>query len=406
MNTKKKSQIYNNVSNLIIVILLLAVGFFTLRLIQKSTTHSENNINNTPAAMVSNFAVSPDNTASPYLQGATVSRGGSRESLLGIDIKDATAPQSIKTASHGNFYNMSVQRLLNWLRNWINSFHLEDPITIIAMQMPIIRSTQVTLPDLSASKKITPIDNEENMSTSEEKKIPDDIKIEMQGIKDDLPPIDIIGKGPQILIYHTHTREAYAQTASESYKSTDYMRTTDQLHNIVKIGSELADQLKSKYAIDVLHDKTDHEPCDTAYPRSLKTVSKHMKEYPSLKLFIDVHRNAYTPGTNTQSNEVVMIQGKKVAKIMFVIGTGKKVAGKIASSAWKENYKLALRISNELNKIKPGLAKPVLIKTGSSYNQQLSPRAILVEVGSTLNTIEQSIQSAHYLADAMSTVIK
>lgn len=406
MNSKKKSQIYNNVSNLIIIILLLAVVSLAFRLIEKSTTHPKNNINDTPAAMVSNFDVSPDNTTSPPRETAIVSRGGSRESLVGMDIKDATIPQSITTVAHGNFYNMSVQGLFNWLRNWINSFHLEDPITIISMQMPIIRSTQVTLPDLSASEEITPIDDEEDMSASEEEKIPDDIKIEIQGIKDDLPPIDITGKGPQILIYHTHTREAYAKTTAESYKSTDYMRTTDQMHNIVKIGSELAYQLKSKYSIDVLHDKTDHEPHDTAYSRSLKTVSKHMKEYSSLKLFIDVHRNAYIPGTKAKSDEVVMIQGKKVAKIMFVIGTGKKVAGKIASSAWKENYKLALRISNELNKIKPGLAKPVLIKTGSSYNQQLSPRAILVEVGSTLNTIEEAIQSAHYLADAMSTVIK
>ncbi|MFZ5974885.1 MAG: stage II sporulation protein P, partial [Bacillota bacterium] len=102
--------------------------------------------------------------------------------------------------------------------------------------------------------------------------VSDDIKIELTNLKaEDYTAPQLSGDGPQILIYHTHTCEAYTQTEKNAYVATGNWRTDDQTKSVVAVGEALAKELREKYGFNVLHDKTNHEPpkLGTAYERSL-----------------------------------------------------------------------------------------------------------------------------------------
>ena len=84
-------------------------------------------------------------------------------------------------------------------------------------------------------------------------------------------------KEPQILIYHTHTTEAYTQTADSPYKQTSAFRTNDADKSVLAVGEALKEVLEKEYGYIVLHDTTDHEPpkLSTAYTRSEKTMAAY-----------------------------------------------------------------------------------------------------------------------------------
>ena len=77
----------------------------------------------------------------------------------------------------------------------------------------------------------------------------------------------------RVFIYHTHTYEAYEQDADHPYKPTERWRTADERYNMIRVGEELASQLRAA-GIDATHDTTVYETprLSTAYSRSLKGV--------------------------------------------------------------------------------------------------------------------------------------
>jgi stage II sporulation protein P len=151
----------------------------------------------------------------------------------------------------------------------------------------------------------------------------------------------------------------------------------------------------------VLHDVTDNEypQLGTSYTRSLKTVQKDMAENKDLKILIDLHRDAYNAGIDPST---VTINGKKVARVMIVIGTGvgQTGVGFTERPDWNKNLLLATAITNRLNQFDPLLARKVDIKTGR-YNQHVSPGAILIEVGHNQNTLDEALAAVPYLAQAV-----
>ena len=284
-----------------------------------------------------------------------------------------------------------------------------DPRNILAYQMPFLSgiSNNISI-ETSASRG----DSEERLVDAPEiflKHEPDmseEIKIEISGIRDDLGTIALTGEGPQILIYHTHSREAYKPDPDNPYKAVEAFRCDDLNYTVVKVGEVLAKHLEAR-GIPVLHDRTEHEQGDhaTAYVRSLKTIQKRMNEYKSLKIFIDLHRNAYREGAKSPDDEVVYINGERVAKLFVVIGTGQGYVGGFSERPnWKENYKFALRLTNKVNELYPGMAKPVYVKP-SRYNQHVSTKAIMIEVGRKLTTLNEAERAANYLAEAISQIV-
>ncbi len=219
-------------------------------------------------------------------------------------------------------------------------------------------------------------------------------------------PVDLSGSAPRILIYHTHTTEAYFPTSEHTYAETSAWRTKDNTCNIVTVGERLTELLRERYGISVLHDVTDHEPpkLATSYSRSVVTMEKYREEYPSITMFIDVHRDAY--GNNPkEATDFITIDGKEVARLMFVVGTGEGATGTGFGEMpdFASNYALAKRITEYLAGIDERLVRNIRVKAGR-YNQHISNQCLLVEVGHNANTLEQALNAVEYLAEAIAQV--
>lgn len=238
----------------------------------------------------------------------------------------------------------------------------------------------------------------------EEAALPDDIQVvasEPRAPEAFVPA----GASPQVLIYHTHSYEAYLQQDGQEYAECSKWRTKDNGYNIAAVGDALARELSGKYGIAVLHDTTDNEcsQLGTAYSRSLKTIQKDLADHPGLGILVDLHRDAYNSGINPES---VQLDGKNVARIMLVVGTGvgQTGVGFAEKPDWQKNMLLAQAITDELNGFYPYFARKISVKTGR-YNQHVSTGAILVEVGHNQNTLEEALNAMPYLAQAIADAL-
>ena len=211
------------------------------------------------------------------------------------------------------------------------------------------------------------------------------------------PALTLRSDAPSVLIYHTHTTEAYFPSKDTPYRETSSWRTDDNSKNVVAVGEALKEILETQYGFCVLHDMTDHEPpkLATAYERSLLTMQRYHEQYPSIVLFIDLHRDAYE--NPTKPADYLTINGTETARMMFVVGKGEKYEDK---PYFDTNYALADRITKYLMSIDEKLARPIRVKPGR-YNQHVAPNCLLVEVGHNANTIEQALAAMPYLAEGI-----
>lgn len=275
---------------------------------------------------------------------------------------------------------------------------LIDPRLILAQEMPVIYGVDVE--EISLEDSVPPENPEADIYFDV---LPDDIKMEFLGFANDAPREFRVGVvGPQVLIYHTHTTEAYRPTSDDEYVAAGSWRTKDHAHSVVAVG-EVLDQELQRYGFKVMHDTTNHEPpkLDTSYERSLVTMQDYHKEYPTIKVFIDLHRDAYK-NVEVGKKDFVMVNGEECARVMCVVGTGEKYSVK---PNYESNYKLALAFTNEMEKIKKGFTRPIRIKTGR-YNQQVSDMCLLIEMGHNANTLQQAKNAAKYVALALSRVLE
>lgn len=236
--------------------------------------------------------------------------------------------------------------------------------------------------------------------------LPEDIKMEILQFSKEPKQFSIGSKSPQILIYHTHTEEAYRQITGNEYAESGKWYTKDQSMSVVAVGEALKSALEG-YGYSVIHDTTDHQPpsLSTAYSRSLTTMEKYAKEYPDLKVYIDLHRDAYND-LDAGRKDYIIVNGEECARMMFVVGTGAGYTGTgfDGKPNYESNYKLALAITNEMEKIQKGFTRPIRVKTGR-YNQQISDMCVLIEVGHNANSLQQAENTAKYVALAISRVI-
>ncbi|KNY28099.1 stage II sporulation protein P [Pseudobacteroides cellulosolvens] len=210
-------------------------------------------------------------------------------------------------------------------------------------------------------------------------------------------------KGPKVLIYHTHTTESYIDKISNLNKTNLPSWSKDPQKGVVRVGEQLASILRKSYGIDVIHNGTIHDYPDynSSYANSLKTASSILKSYPSINVIIDLHRDGLA-AQGKKLRAVKEVNGKKAAQVMFVMGTNKRG---LYHPNWKENLKFALKLQDTLNKICPGLAKPINLSI-NRYNQHVSNKAIIIEVGGDGNLMEECLESTKYLAQAINEVVK
>ncbi len=208
-------------------------------------------------------------------------------------------------------------------------------------------------------------------------------------------------EGPRVLIVHTHSSESYTPTGKNYYLPTDPDRTEDTRYNVVRVGDEMARVLTEK-GISVVHDRTinDYPSYNGSYTRMLSRIKDYLEEYPSIKVVIDVHRDAVT-----RDNEMVKlcstIDGNKVAQVMLISGTNQ--AG-LPNDNWQDGLTFAMKYQREMNKLYPGLARPVFLAK-ERYNCHTTKASFILEVGTSVNTLEEAIAGAELAADALGELL-
>lgn len=211
----------------------------------------------------------------------------------------------------------------------------------------------------------------------------------------------------RILIYHTHATEAYLMTDDAPYEESGSFRTKDNSKNVVAVGAALKDELK-KYGLVAIHDTENYEPpkLSSAYSRSLTAMLDYQAQYPSVEVFIDVHRDAY--GTETDvPKDFVEYEGTQTARVMFVVGTGEGATGSGFEQMpdFASNLKLAEAVTDHIADRDERLVRQVRVKTGR-YNQHVSGMCLLAEVGHNANTLSQALAAVPLLAEAIADALE
>ena len=210
--------------------------------------------------------------------------------------------------------------------------------------------------------------------------------------------------GPQILILHTHGSEAYTPAGGENIVWSGDHRTTDTRCNVVRVGDEMA-EVFGQAGISVLHDRTlyDYPSYAGAYDRSLAAIQNYLKQYPSIRFILDIHRDAIEDGQGNQYKVVSAIDGVgTAAQLSIVVGSD---GSGLTHPNWMENLRLALAIQENALAQYPTLMRPVLLRN-SRYNQHATPGSLLVEVGSAGNSPEEAVLAGRLFAERMIEVIK
>ncbi len=208
---------------------------------------------------------------------------------------------------------------------------------------------------------------------------------------------------PQVLIMHTHTTESFMETDAEFYTENFTSRNRDNSKNMVKIGEKVAEKLNSA-GIKTLHDKTQHDyPEYTgSYTRAAKTINSYLKKYPSIKIVLDLHRDAVSSGESDKVKLVSEINGKKAAQVMLVMGSQ---SGSVTNFPnWQENLKLALKLQQALEVKYPALARPLSL-VSKNYNESLTKGSMLIEFGTDANSLSEVTYSAEMVGEALVSVL-
>lgn len=202
-------------------------------------------------------------------------------------------------------------------------------------------------------------------------------------------------ENPQILIYHTHSQEAFADSVPGDASTT-----------IVGVGDYLTKVLVEQYGYNVMHHngQYDVQSRDDAYSKALPEIEKILADNPSIQVVIDLHRDAMAEETHL----VMDLDGRPTAQFMFFNGLSRtKKTGNI-SYLYNENLEKNLAFSFQMQhkavQYYPGLTRKIYLK-GYRYNMHLRPRTLLVELGAQNNTLEEVMNACNPLAHILDMVL-
>ncbi len=204
---------------------------------------------------------------------------------------------------------------------------------------------------------------------------------------------------PLVLIMHTHTTECYDGDAM----SGETERNTNEELNVIAVGNEICSVLEEN-GIKTIHDATYHDypSYQGAYTRALATIENQLREYPSIKAVLDIHRDAFIYPDGTKLRVARDINGKSTAQVMIVAGTDSMG---LWHDNWRENFKFAAKIQNAAQIMYPGLMRPINLRT-ERFNEHTTTGSLILEVGSNGNTLEEAKEGARCVARAVAAVLK
>lgn len=213
--------------------------------------------------------------------------------------------------------------------------------------------------------------------------------------------LTIIGDNsqPQILIFHTHSQEGFADSVPG-----------DPGTSIVGVGSRLAEILSSEYGYNVIHDTTVYDYVNgvldrsKAYTYAEKGIQSILEQYPSVEVILDVHRD----GVNEDIHLVTDVNGKPTAKIMFFNGISyTKVNGDIEhlqNPYVQDNLAMSLQMKLLGETYYPGILRKIYIN-GYRYCLHFRAKSMLIEVGAQNNTLEEELNAMEPLADMLNRLL-
>lgn len=198
---------------------------------------------------------------------------------------------------------------------------------------------------------------------------------------------------PQILIFHTHSQEAFIDSRPGVEEDT-----------VVGMGALLARVLQEKYNYNVIHDKTYYDVLkgyNKSYSQAEAGLKKMLNDYPSIEVIIDIHRNS-------GKEKLIYIDGKETAQIMMFNGLCRDLDGpmtNLENPYLQDNLAFSLQLQLKSFDIYPGLFNKNYLKA-YRYNMHFRPKSLLVELGSVNNTVEAARNGIILFADVLNAVLK
>lgn len=264
----------------------------------------------------------------------------------------------------------------------------QDNRSGVIKQMSFTKYSGAQYIDLSAGqvRNCTTVSNDALVAESKKKP---EFKIELNG-------------EPQVLIMHTHTTESYEPCTRDFYDSSFTSRTTDRTKSVIAVGEKIKQELEA-VGIVTIHDETlhDYPSYNGSYQRSAVTVQKILKDNPSIKVVLDVHRDAIQSSDGLRSSPVATVNGKQAAQIMIISGCDD---GTMNMPEYMQNFRLASLMQTHIEGENKGITRPVLFDY-RKYNQDLTTGSLLLEMGSHGNSLDEALYSGELVGKSIANTL-
>ena len=208
---------------------------------------------------------------------------------------------------------------------------------------------------------------------------------------------------PQVLIMHTHATEDYRLSAGLWFTPGDGARSTDRSINMCAVGRVMADTLNAA-GICTLHDETlnDYPSYTGSYANSRAVVQQYLAQYPSIKVVLDVHRDAIERENGTRCAPVCTIDGRQAAQVMIICGCDNGTS--VQLPAWRQNLRFAAAWERSMEAKYPGFTRPVLFSY-RFYNQDLTTGSLLIEIGGHGNNLNEALYAGYLAAQGLADAL-
>ena len=205
---------------------------------------------------------------------------------------------------------------------------------------------------------------------------------------------------PQILIYHTHAQEGFADSVEGDVNTT-----------VIGVGEHLAQILRDQYGYQVIHCTDSFDLVNgvldrsKAYDYALPAVEQILEEHPSIQVVIDLHRD----GVDEDTRLVTDINGKPAAKIMLFNGLSRTAEdgelGYLPNPNLQDNLAFSFQLEYQAKQYFPEFTRCIYLK-GYRYNLHVRPRSLLLEVGAQTNTLEEAMNAMEPFAFILNRVLQ
>lgn len=326
-------------------------------------------------------------------------------------------PKSIPTFNTSEDYTKIVSEVLpnddggfgiKKLINMLVGFDTDEPREIIGQALPYEMPkeeeepspipTAVPSPSPTPAVSVFPSREEINTSVGIDINNATTYSVDVNAMCGEELPFSINDGEVSVLVVHTHTTECYNGDAM----SGESERTTDETKNMIAVGNVICGILEEN-GIKTVHDTTVHDypSYQSAYTRTLSTINSNLQKYPSIRVVLDIHRDAFVYSDGSKLRVSCNQNGIETAKVMLVVGTDSMG---LNHPNWRGNLTFAAKIQNAAEIMYPGLMRPIDLRK-ERFNMHAAPGSLLLEVGSNGNSLAEALEGGAAAARAISAVL-